>query len=627
MTQSEDLSAFLWIVVMGGFTAFLAAFGIGANDVANAYVLSSLMHAPLPACSPAYLTAMALPAQHLSLLHSAKFPEPLPERRYATSVGSKALTIKQACVLAVIFEFAGSVLAGSAVADTIRKGIADYACYEGGYMDSAILMYGNLCVVGSVAIWLALASWLEMPVSTTHSCVGGMIGMTIVAKGRDCVVWTKKTTAEELYIPSGVVGIVLSWIISPFLSGIFAVLLFLFVRTLVLRSKEAFNRSIVFYPLLIVLAVWINCFFVISKGISKKICDDGKNFLCYSSGDIKGWNAMAFSLAVGVGIAICCIPLYAKIKKVVLDEFEQKNATSGEQKTSTVDVAEAMTAKEKEAVESETTASETGAGKFMRNLWDDTKKRATYGINVDVHKAIQEDVEVQALHDNAEKFDPMAEAVFRYIQVFTAICDSFAHGANDVANAMGPFMAIYVIYDTGKVSKKADVGDDAYWILALGGVGIGIGLLLYGYNIMRAIGVKLAVITPSRGFSIELGAAIVIIIGSYLGLPLSTTHCQVGATTGVALLEGAKGINKWVLLKTAVGWVITLIVVGFSTGLLMAQGINAPITGNPDEPGSIQYEFLDSECDEFVASKYDWLRYVNDTLLPDPSAVLPTNSF
>uniref|UniRef100_A0A7S4BS60 Phosphate transporter n=1 Tax=Chrysotila carterae TaxID=13221 RepID=A0A7S4BS60_CHRCT len=117
MTQSEDLSAFLWIVVMGGFTAFLAAFGIGANDVANAY---------------------------------------------ATSVGSKALTIKQACVLAVIFEFAGSVLAGSAVADTIRKGIADYACYEGGYMDSAILMYGNLCVVGSVAIWLALASWLEM---------------------------------------------------------------------------------------------------------------------------------------------------------------------------------------------------------------------------------------------------------------------------------------------------------------------------------------------------------------------------------------------------------------------------------------------------------------------------------
>uniref|UniRef100_A0A7S4F6K6 Phosphate transporter n=1 Tax=Chrysotila carterae TaxID=13221 RepID=A0A7S4F6K6_CHRCT len=547
--------------------------------------------------------------------------------RYATSVGSKALTIKQACVLAVIFEFAGSVLAGSAVADTIRKGIADYGCYQGGYMDSAILMYGNLCVVASVALWLGLASFLEMPVSTTHSCVGGMIGMTIVAKGKDCVVWTKKTTAEELYIPSGVVGIVLSWIFSPVLSGIFAVLLFLFVRTLVLRTKNAFSRAILFYPVLIWLAVWINSFFVIAKGIQKKICDDGKNFLCYSSGDTKGWNALGFACAVGFGVAVLCLPLYKKIKIYVQAEFEDKAAAEANQATHTVDVGNALEAKEKEVAASETTASEGGARAWASKLWDDTKKHATYGMNVDIHASIEEDEKVQALHDNAEKFDPMAEAVFRYIQVFTAICDSFAHGANDVANAMGPFMAIYVIYDTGKVSKKADVGDDAYWILALGGAGIGIGLLLYGYKIMRAIGVKLAVITPSRGFSIELGAAIVIIIGSYLGLPLSTTHCQVGATTGVALLEGANGINKWVLGKTCVGWVITLIVVGFSTGLLMAQGINAPITGNPDEPGSIQYEFLDSECDEFVADKYDWLRYVNDTLLPEPRAVLPTNSF
>merc|ERR1711920_835999 len=134
------------MVVLGGIVAFIAAFGIGANDVANAY---------------------------------------------ATSVGSKALTIKQACVLAVIFEFSGAVLAGNSVADTIRKGIADHSCFQDGYMDSAILMYGNLCVVAAVAIWLFAASWAEMPVSTTHSCVGGMIGMTIVAKGSKCVTWVK----------------------------------------------------------------------------------------------------------------------------------------------------------------------------------------------------------------------------------------------------------------------------------------------------------------------------------------------------------------------------------------------------------------------------------------------------
>merc|ERR1711998_355896 len=169
----------------------------------------------------------------------------------------------------------------------------------------------------------------------------------------------------------------------------------------------------------------------------------------------------------------------------------------------------------------------TGMGKI--------KKMMLTSLDTDPHASIQDEQNVAAIHENAEKFDPQAEAVFRYIQIFTAICDSFAHGANDVANAMGPFMGIYVIYQNGEVSSKSDAGDDAYWILALGGVGIGVGLLLYGYKIMRAIGVKLAVITPSRGFAIELGAAIVIIIGSYLG----------------------QGINKWVLFKTVLGWVIT----------------------------------------------------------------------
>lgn len=177
---------------------------------------------------------------------------------------------------------------------------------------------------------------------------------------------------------------------------------------------------------------------------------------------------------------------------------------------------------------------------------------------------------------------------------------------------MGPFMAIYSIYKLGEVSKKVDMGNDAYWILSIGGAGIGLGLLLYGYKIMRAIGVKLAVITPSRGFAIELGAAIVIIIGSYLGLPLSTTHCQVGATTGVALLEGRKGLNYWVLMKTVLGWIITLVVVGFTSGALVAQGIGSPISGAPTDVGSIQERFLSEECPAFIAAQYDYLEYPSD---------------
>ena len=188
------------------------------------------------------------------------------------------------------------------------------------------------------------------------------------------------------------------------------------------------------------------------------------------------------------------------------------------------------------------------------------------------------------------------------MQVFTACCDAFAHGANDVANAIGPFAAIVSIYINGQapamvlmmvnvvvvvvvsimmmmsrqVTDKADMGEQSYRILLLGGLGIAAGLLLYGYKIMRAIGVKLAAITPSRGFAIELGAAMVIILGSRMGWPLSTTHCQVGATAGVALLEGKGGINKRILLKTGLGWVITIVVVGSSTAAIFAFGVYAP---------------------------------------------------
>jgi len=166
--------------------------------------------------------------------------------------------------------------------------------------------------------------------------------------------------------------------------------------------------------------------------------------------------------------------------------------------------------------------------------------------------------------------------MFTYLQIFSAAFDAFAHGANDVANAVGPFATIFLLWNGSEVGSKQDMGDHRYWILGLGGIGIGAGLLLYGSQILRAIGVKLAVITPSRGFCIEMGSSIIVIIGAHLGLPLSTTHCQVGATMGVAILEGAKGFNKWVIAKTAFGWVITCVFVGFIAGVLTGIGAYAP---------------------------------------------------
>lgn len=147
--------------------------------------------------------------------------------------------MKQACVIATICEFLGAFLGGSHVADTIRAGIADYKCFAG---QPELLMYGNLCVLIMVGVWLILATKYEMPVSTTHSCVGGMVGMTIVAKGGDCVVWAADGNEDNLWIPKGIASIVLSWVISPVLSGIFAAALYGAVRFTILRAQNSFEK-------------------------------------------------------------------------------------------------------------------------------------------------------------------------------------------------------------------------------------------------------------------------------------------------------------------------------------------------------------------------------------------------
>jgi sodium-dependent phosphate transporter len=470
---------YLWIVIVGGIFAFFSAAGIGSNDAANAF---------------------------------------------ATSVGSKALTINQAVVLAAIFETAGAILMGSHVTDTIRKGIADYKCFED---DADLLMYGCMWVVLSVGMWLFLASYLEMPVSTTHSCVGGMIGMAMVLKGPACVIWYKPVDTFP-YI-GGVGGIVVSWFLSPIFSGIIASIIFGITRSLVLRKDFDTNRINLAYPILIGSTMTINTFFIIYKGAKGLGLD-------------KTPLDIAFGVAFGIGgiSALITIPLVPRLKKYVNKKFINSN---------NIEL--------------------TPVGEQIK----------TNSIELNITDKDQLD-RIVALHNNAEKFDTKTEEVFKYLQIFTAVCDAFSHGANDVANAIGPFATIWIIYQSeGQLDKKLDMGNDSYWILGLGGIGIALGLFVYGKKITYAIGEKLVKITPSRGVAIELSSALVIITGSRLKIPLSTTHCQVGATVGVGLLENTKdcsGVNCKVFWKTAIGWVITCLVVGLTSALLISQGVYGP---------------------------------------------------
>ncbi|CDF34368.1 unnamed protein product [Chondrus crispus] len=442
---------------------------------------------------------------------------------FATSVGAGSLSLKWACVIAAVMEFLGAFLMGGSVTDTVRKKIIDTDVFdpvsdEGAANGPELLMTGFLVALLASTTWLIIATYLSLPVSTTHSVIGSLIGVGLAFRGGSAVVWISEGSGFSKL--KGVVGVVLSWVISPVLSAVFAIIMFLLVRTLVLRRPEPFKAGLMFMPLFYGFTIAVTIFFIIYKGdkrfsLSKKL-----------------------SVGVAIGIAIGGGAVIAILSWFLIVPLAKKNV----------------------------------------------------------------DEDVVRMHGNVEVFDLKTERLFSWIQVFTAAFDAFAHGANDVANAIAPFSSIYQLYrNNGQISKQPV----PLWILALGGVGIVAGLAMWGYRIIIAIGVKLTKLTPARGFSIEIGAAITVIIASRIGLPVSTTHCQVGATMGVGLIEFKKSTVNWKqFLFICIGWVFTVIFTGF-----LSAGLFATLTYSPSNfrvpqgdlnycPGNRLFQF-NEESNEF----------------------------
>jgi len=506
------MSNYLWIVITGGFFSFIASMGIGSNDVANSF---------------------------------------------ATSIGAKSLSLKQAVLIACIFETSGAILMGSHVSETIRKGIADYECFQD---NPYTLMYGNMWVCFSVAVWLFTASYFEMPVSTTHSCIGGMIGMTIAIKGANCVIWYK--ALDNFPFVGGVLGMVISWLISPLLSGIISSTIYLVIRTLILRKKYEDKYIYYAFPFLVAITILLNTFFIVYKG-AKGI----------------GLNNTSLEIVLGVsfGMALlsCLIimPILPKLYDYINDKFKNIDIDNNCENINDTKIISITYNYDntKTIIYNDNT--------LCITTYDDIIISKDSNCN-DIDKNNENNL-VNIIHNNAEVFDIRSEEFFKYLQIFSASCAAFSHGANDVANAIGPFVAILTIYIDNDVRKDNVMNNNAYWILSLGGIGISLGLILYGYKIIQVMGIKLCKITPSRGAIIELSAALVTILGSRFKIPLSTTHCQIGATCGVGLLESSwehniSGINKKIIYKTLFGWIVTCIFVGFITFILTSQGIYSP---------------------------------------------------
>lgn len=415
---------FLILAIVFGF---FMAWGIGANDVANAM---------------------------------------------GTSVGSRALTVKQAIIIAIVFEFFGAWLAGSEVTSTIRKGIVDTSLLEG---EPELLVYGMLSSLLAAGIWLAVASGKGWPVSTTHSIVGAIVGFAAVGISFNAVEWGK------------VGEIAASWVVSPLLAGGIAFALFWSVKLLILNSNQPLKQAMKYIPVYMFAVGFMIGMVTLLKGLKNVLKD----------------NAIGLGLLEMLGIAMFFGLAATLIGIALLKSMNYKN-------------------------------------------------------NVD-----------------SESEDKHVERVFAVLMIFTACAMAFAHGSNDVANAIGPIAAIFSVVQSGAVAAKSEVPS---WVLLIGATGIVFGLATYGYKVMGTIGKRITELTPSRGFAAELGAASTVVIASFFGLPISTTHTLVGAVIGVGLANSAEKVNFRVLGTIALSWVVT-IPIGATLSIIFFYIIRAIFSG------------------------------------------------
>ena len=364
-----------------------------------------------------------------------------------TSVGSGALTLRNAIIVAAIFEFGGAMLVGGSVTNTIRKGIVDVQAVGS---DPMIMAVGMTCCLLAAAIWLNIATYAGWPVSTSHSIVGAVVGFGVTAGGLGAVDW-------------GTVGsIAASWVVSPVMGGILGYSVFVFIRRTILNAPDPLTAIRSWGPILVFPIVSILALSALFKGLKPLRLD------------LPLGAAVAGAVVLGLLASAMSVPVFRR--------FATKSSESDE-------------------------------------------------VNLG-----------------------RTEKVFMVLQVMTACFVAFAHGSNDVANAVGPLAAVFGAIKYG-VTETVQV---PYRVLLIGGVGIVVGLATYGYKIMATIGNKITELTPSRGFSAEFAAATTIVVASKLGLPVSTTHTLVGAVIGVGFGRSIGAINTRVLRGIFASWFITV---------------------------------------------------------------------
>uniref|UniRef100_A0A673NFN7 Phosphate transporter n=1 Tax=Sinocyclocheilus rhinocerous TaxID=307959 RepID=A0A673NFN7_9TELE len=569
LAAQVNLSDYLWLLIVGFIIAFILAFSVGANDVANSF---------------------------------------------GTAVGSGVVTLRQACVLATVFETLGSVLIGAKVSETIRKGIIDVTMYNG---SEHVLMAGSVSAMFGSAAWQLLASFLKLPISGTHCIVGATIGFSLVAKGQQGVKWLE------------LLRIVASWFLSPVLSGIMSAVLFYFVRIFILQKKDPVPNGLRALPFFYAITMGINLFSIMFTGAPMLGFDK-----------LPWWGVLLISIGLAVVTAIIiwfavCPRLKKKIECKYLSfvfmahvhlttgptvpsngysQYHTVHKDSGLykdllHKLHLAKVGDCMgeggdrPIRRNNSYTSYTMAIIGMHGDFKPKEADfrasedaDKEKASTQErkrIRMDSYtsycNAVAENGAPEGLgdgevaleiadddagsshssleEDRADADRPEVSMLFQFLQILTACFGSFAHGGNDVSNAIGPLVALWLVYDSGSVISSAPT---PIWLLLYGGVGICVGLWVWGRRVIQTMGKDLTPITPSSGFSIELASAVTVVVASNIGLPISTTHCKVGSVVAVGWLRSKNAVDWRLFRNIFMAWFVTVPISGLISAAIMA---------------------------------------------------------
>uniref|UniRef100_A0A493U148 Phosphate transporter n=1 Tax=Anas platyrhynchos platyrhynchos TaxID=8840 RepID=A0A493U148_ANAPP len=488
---------YLWMVIVGFIIAFILAFSVGANDVANSF---------------------------------------------GTAVGSGVVTLRQACILASVFETTGSVLLGAKVGETIRKGIIDVNLYNG---SEPLLMAGEVSAMVGSAVWQLIASFLKLPISGTHCIVGATIGFSLVAIGTQGVQWMQ------------LVKIVASWFISPLLSGLMSGVLFVLIRFFILKKEDPVPNGLRALPVFYAATIAINVFSIM-----------------YTGAPVLGlvlpmWAIALISIGVSLVFAVLVWIFVCPWMKRKIESRLKKDAALSRISDESLDkIQDEETPVFKELPGAKTsdessiplTGSATEAAGASDTIANGNHPRVPYGRAFSMtHTSVK---------------SPVSNGTFSFDgQILTACFGSFAHGGNDVSNAIGPLVALWLIYEQGGVMQEAST---PVWLLFYGGVGICVGLWVWGRRVIQTMGKDLTPITPSSGFCIEVMCALTVLVASNVGIPISSTHCKVGSVVAVGWIRSRKAVDWRLFRNIFLAWFVTVPVAGlFSAGVmaLLVYGI------------------------------------------------------